>query len=43
MKPQTHAAVHASDLVIDLQADTPQRFLDERFDLAGKTIARLPG
>lgn len=35
MKPQTHATVHASALVIDLQADTPQRFLDERFDLAG--------
>ena len=28
------ARVHASSLVIDTHADTPQRFLDERFDMA---------
>jgi membrane dipeptidase len=31
--PHSPAAVHASALVIDLHADTPQRFADERFDL----------
>ena len=30
---QSAAAVHASALVIDSHADTPQRFLDEHFDL----------
>jgi membrane dipeptidase len=30
----TPAAVHASALVIDTHADTPQRFLDENFDMA---------
>ncbi len=36
MKPKTlsPAAVHASAIVIDTHADTPQRFLDENFDLA---------
>ncbi len=29
--------IHASALVIDTHADTPQRFLDERFDLATVT------
>jgi membrane dipeptidase len=31
------AAVHASALVVDTHADTPQRFLDESFDLASDT------
>jgi membrane dipeptidase len=31
--PQTPAAVHASAIVIDTHADTPQRMLDDRFDL----------
>jgi membrane dipeptidase len=30
---QSPAAVHASAIVIDTHADTPQRFLDEHFDL----------
>jgi membrane dipeptidase len=36
MKPKTPspAGVHQSALVIDSHADTPQRFLDEHFDLA---------
>jgi membrane dipeptidase len=33
-KAQDPAAVHRSALVIDTHADTPQRFLDEHFDLA---------
>jgi membrane dipeptidase len=33
-KTQSPAAVHRSALVIDTHADTPQRFLDEHFDLA---------
>jgi membrane dipeptidase len=33
-KAQSPAAVHRSALVIDTHADTPQRFLDEHFDLA---------
>ncbi len=33
-KTQSPAAVHASAIVIDTHADTPQRFLDEDFDLA---------
>ena len=33
-KTQSPAAVHRSALVIDTHADTPQRFLDENFDLA---------
>jgi len=32
-KTQTPAAVHASAIVIDTHADTPQRLLDEHFDL----------
>jgi membrane dipeptidase len=32
-KTQSPAAVHASALVIDAHADTPQRFLDENYDL----------
>jgi len=32
-KTQNPAAVHRSALVIDTHADTPQRFLDEHFDL----------
>src|SRR3954469_23312708 len=30
-------AVHQSALIIDTHADTPQRFLDENFDLAQNT------
>ena len=33
-KTQSPEAVHHSALVIDTHADTPQRFLDEHFDLA---------
>jgi membrane dipeptidase len=33
-KTQSPAAVHASAIVIDTHADTPQRILDEHFDLA---------
>ncbi len=35
MKPKAPnpQAVHASAIVIDTHADTPQRFLDEHFDL----------
>jgi membrane dipeptidase len=33
-KPLTAAQVHKSALIIDTHADTPQRFLDDRFDLA---------
>ena len=33
-KMQNPEAVHQSALVIDTHADTPQRFLDERFDLS---------
>jgi membrane dipeptidase len=32
-KTQSSAAVHQSAIVIDTHADTPQRFLDEHFDL----------
>ena len=32
-KTQTAAAVHKSAIVIDTHADTPQRFVDENFDL----------
>jgi len=32
-KTQSAAAVHASAIVIDTHIDTPQRFLDEHFDL----------
>jgi membrane dipeptidase len=34
---QTAQAIHQSALIIDSHADTPQRFLDERFDLAQDT------
>jgi membrane dipeptidase len=33
-KPLSPEAVHRSAIVIDTHADTPQRFLDENFDLA---------
>jgi membrane dipeptidase len=33
-KSQSAAAVHNSAIVIDTHADTPQRFVDENFDLA---------
>lgn len=35
--PPAPRKIHASALVIDTHADTPQRFLDERFDLATVT------
>jgi len=34
-KMQSPAAVHASAIVIDTHADTPQRMLDDHFDLGG--------
>jgi membrane dipeptidase len=34
---QTAPAIHQSALIIDTHADTPQRFLDEHFDLAQDT------
>ncbi len=36
-KPASPAAIHQSAIVIDTHADTPQRFLDENFDLAQNT------
>jgi membrane dipeptidase len=33
-KAQSPAAIHRSAIVIDTHADTPQRFVDENFDLA---------
>jgi len=33
-KNDSPAAVHQSAIVIDTHADTPQRFVDENFDLA---------
>src|ERR1035441_8794103 len=33
-KTQNPAGVHQSAIVIDTHADTPQRFVDEHFDLA---------
>lgn len=36
-KPETAEAIHQSALVIDTHADTPQRFLDENFDLGQNT------
>jgi membrane dipeptidase len=36
-KADTAAAIHQSALIIDTHADTPQRFLDENFDLGQNT------
>ena len=36
-KANTASAIHQSALVIDTHADTPQRFLDENFDLGENT------
>lgn len=36
-KTDTAAAIHQSALIIDTHADTPQRFLDENFDLGENT------
>ncbi|HYL91560.1 MAG TPA: membrane dipeptidase, partial [Alphaproteobacteria bacterium] len=36
-KPETPQAIHRSSLIVDTHADTPQRFLDENFDLAQNT------
>src|SRR5215813_5874028 len=36
-KADTPAAIHQSALIIDTHADTPQRFLDEHFDLGQDT------
>lgn len=33
----TPKAIHDSAIIVDTHADTPQRFLDESFDLAGNT------
>jgi membrane dipeptidase len=35
--PDTAASIHQSALIIDTHADTPQRFLDENFDLGQNT------
>jgi len=35
--PNSAQAIHQSALIIDTHADTPQRFLDEHFDLAENT------
>jgi membrane dipeptidase len=36
-QPDSPRAIHLSALIIDTHADTPQRFLDEHFDLAQDT------
>jgi membrane dipeptidase len=36
-KPDTAQAIHQSALVIDTHADTPQRFLDDNFDIGQDT------
>jgi membrane dipeptidase len=36
-KPDTAQSIHQSALIIDTHADTPQRFLDENFDLGEST------
>src|SRR5215470_17700110 len=36
-KADTPAAIHQSALIVDTHADTPQRFLDEHFDLGQDT------
>src|SRR5215470_3612607 len=36
-KADTATAIHQSALIIDTHADTPQRFLDENFDLGQNT------
>src|SRR5690348_4538261 len=36
-RPDSAAAIHQSALIIDTHADTPQRFLDENFDLGQDT------
>ena len=36
-KPETAQSIHQSALIIDTHADTPQRFLDENFDLGENT------
>src|SRR5262249_54991307 len=36
-KADTAASIHQSALIIDTHADTPQRFLDENFDLGQNT------
>ena len=36
-KPDTAQSIHQSALIIDTHADTPQRFLDENFDLGENT------
>src|SRR5437899_5489006 len=37
VRPESPQAIHQSALIIDTHADTPQRFLDEHFDLAQNT------
>src|SRR5215471_21757213 len=36
-RPDSPLAIHQSALIIDTHADTPQRFLDEHFDLSQDT------
>jgi membrane dipeptidase len=36
-KPESAQAIHQSAIVIDTHADTPQRFLDENFDIGQNT------
>lgn len=36
-KPETAQSIHQSALIIDTHADTPQRFLDENFDIGQNT------
>ena len=36
-KPDTAQSIHQSALIIDTHADTPQRFLDEHFDIGQNT------
>lgn len=36
-QPDSAASIHPSAIIIDTHADTPQRFLDENFDLAQNT------
>jgi len=38
-KAETAQSIHESALIVDTHADTPQRFLDENFDIASNTSA----
>jgi membrane dipeptidase len=41
-KTDTAQTIHQSALVVDTHADTPQRFLDENFDLGRSSKATMP-